>query len=75
MKKIVLAVFISLITVGSFAQYQLFNKDFEEWVKMPTSGGNVEYYTPWGDIWATSNEASMIFVAKPSVLNSGLFAV
>lgn len=34
---------------------------------MPTSGGNVEYYTPWGDIWATSNEASMIFVAKPSV--------
>ena len=48
-------------------QYQLFNKDFEEWVEMPTSGGTVKYLTPYGDIWATSNEASMVFLSEPCV--------
>jgi hypothetical protein len=67
MKKIVFCLFL-LISGGSIlGQYQLFNKDFEEWVEMPTSGGTVQYLTPYGNIWATSNEAAQMFLAKPSV--------
>jgi hypothetical protein len=67
MKKIVYLLFLLSLSDFISAQYQLFNKDFEEWVEMPTSGGNIQYLKPYGDIWATSNEASMVFVAKPSV--------
>jgi len=67
MKKAIFFLFILVSTVSISAQYQLFNKDFEEWVEMPTSAGNVTYLTPYGDIWATSNEAAMVFVANPSV--------
>lgn len=68
MKKMVF-IFVILISYGSLTgQYQLFNKDFEEWVEMPVTGNpTYAYYTPWGEIWATSNEASMVFLAKPSV--------
>ncbi|MFN8254865.1 MAG: PCMD domain-containing protein [Bacteroidales bacterium] len=67
MKKIVYCLLLLCVQNLIPAQYQLFNKDFEEWVEMPTSGGNVQYLKPYGDIWATSNEASMVFVSKPSV--------
>ena len=67
MKRIVYSLLFLYLSNFVSAQYQLFNKDFEDWVEMPTSGGNVQYLKPYGDIWATTNEAAMVFVAKPSV--------
>lgn len=68
MKKAILFICLVAATFGLKAQSQLENCYFAAWQDIPsTTAPAGVYQQPVGNTWATSNEASMLFLALPSV--------
>jgi len=68
MKTTLFCLFIMFLSVSMIGQYQFENSNFDTWEDLPSTGAPAgTYQKPVGNIWATSNEAAMVFYALPSV--------
>jgi hypothetical protein len=69
MNKAILCLAALFLALNSFGQSQLENSYFAAWEDMEAVAGTPAgvYQEPVGSTWATSNEASMYFLAEPSV--------
>ncbi len=68
MKKTLFCLFLMISYSSIIGQYQFENCYFAAWEDMPSTNAPVGVYQkPVGNTWATSNEASMLLFALPSV--------